>query len=222
MLKTGFQYSKKAELLEFETEGIVHPTFSGHPDIFFCKTPGILIVSPSLSTFYLEYLSNRKIPYKKGIHPSGIRHPASVYYTAAVSDEVLVHHLGYTDPGILENCHWLKKINVKQGYTSCSLLLLKEGHYITSDHGIHKSLEQKGLNGIFVAPDDILLPGIKNGQIGGAIGIYKESVFITGNLNNFREGDRIRRFLQKLNYNLVELYNGPLMDRGGILFIESQ
>ena len=215
-------YSKKIELVELETEGIVHPAFSGHPDIFFCKTPGVLVVSPSLSTFYFNYLSDRKIPYKKGIHLSGIRHPASVYYTAAVSDEVLVHHLEYTDPVILENCHWLKKIDVKQGYTSCSLLHLKEGRYITSDHGIHKSLEQKGLKGIFVAPDDILLPGIKNGQIGGAMGIYKESVFVTGNLDHFMEGERIRKFLQKLNYNIVELHNRPLTDRGGILFFETE
>ncbi len=251
-------------LLELETEGIVYPAISGHPDIFFCKTPQTLIVSPSLPEKYIHKLQEQKVqlilgnqassiqiplplpppqqgsgissiiqhqispppapsPKREGDfirHPvSSIQYPASVSYNAAVSDKHLVHRLEYTDPVILQNCHTLKKIPVKQAYTRCNLLLLKEDHYITSDPGIHKNLHRSGLDGIFVSPAGIILPGFPNGFIGGAMGLLNDVVFVTGSLAHFAEGDTVRNFLEDLDYRIVELYDGPLFDGGGILFI---
>jgi len=220
LVKFGLLHSLKVEFIEVETQGIVHPALSGHPDIFFCKTPRVLIVSPEIPGEIKEFLASNNIPFASGNRPTGVQHPGEVYYTAAVSEQFLVHHLGFTDPVILENCHWLKKIDVRQGYTSCSLMLLKDGHYMTSDQGIHKTLDQKGLKGIFIPPDEILLPGFQNGQIGGTMGIYKSSVLITGSLDHLQEGKVVRNFLQQLNYTVIELFEGQLTDYGGILFPE--
>ncbi len=41
--------SVSGTVLELETEGIVYPAISGHPDIFFCKTPQMLVISPKSS-----------------------------------------------------------------------------------------------------------------------------------------------------------------------------
>ena len=210
-------------LLELETEGIVYPAISGHPDIFICQTPQTLIISPSLPEKYLQIIKEHKIQFITGNpipNPSSpITHPASIRYNAAVSTNYLVHRLEFTDPSILENCHTRKKIPVKQGYTRCNLLLLKDDHYITSDLGIHKNLILAGLDGIFVSPDGILLPGFANGFIGGTMGILRDSVYIIGSLSHYPEGEAVRVFLAKLNYRIVELYEGPLFDGGGILFI---
>jgi hypothetical protein len=154
-------------------------------------------------------------------HPaSRIQYPASIHYNAAVSNHYLIHRLEYTDPVILENCHTLKKIPVKQGYTRCNLLLLKDDHYITSDPGIHRNLERAGLEGILVSPEGIKLPGFPNGFIGGTAGIFNDTVYFIGSLSKFPEGDSVRTFLEKLDYRIVELYEGPLLDGGGILFNE--
>src|ERR1035437_4638273 len=191
--------SASGTLLELETEGIVYPAISGHPDIFICQTPQTLIISPSLPEKYLQQIIEHKIPFITGNPsslipnpsslitnpPSRITHPASIRYNAAVSDNYLVHRLEFTDPSILENCHTRKKIPVKQGYTRCNLLLLKDDHYITSDLGIHKNLILAGLDGIFVSPDGILLPGFANGFIGGTMGILRDSIYIIGSLFHY-------------------------------------
>lgn len=211
--------SATGTLLELETEGIVSPAISGHPDIFFCKTPQTLIVSPSLPERYLHKLQEQQVQFIPGNLTSHIPHPASVHYNAAVSDRYLVHRLEFTDPVILQHCHTLKKIPVKQAYTRCNLLLLKDDHYITSDAGIQKNLDRAGLKGICVNSTGILLPGFANGFIGGTMGLMKDMVFITGSLVHFAEGAAVRNFLEDLDYSIVELYNGPLIDGGGILFI---
>jgi hypothetical protein len=206
-------------LLELETEGIVYPAISGHSDIFFCKTPQTLIVSPSLPEKYIHKLQEQQVQFIPGNQASSIQHPASVYYNAAVNNRYLVHRLEFTDPVVLQHCHTLKKIPVKQGYTRCNLLLLKNDHYITSDAGIHKNLARAGLNGIFVAPTGIILPGFPNGFIGGAMGLVDDTIFVIGSLIHYDEGNDVRKFLEDLDYTIVELYDGPLFDAGGILFL---
>jgi hypothetical protein len=218
--EAGEKLSAYGTLMHLETAGIVHPAISGHPDIFFCKTPQSLVVSPSLPEKFLHQLEEQKVQFIPGNLASGIRHPASVYYNAAVNDRYLVHRLEYTDPVILQNCHSLKKIPVKQGYTRCNLFLLKNDHYITSDRGIHKNLERSGLKGLFVSPAGIILPGFPNGFIGGAMGLLEDTVFITGSLAHHAEGAAVKQFLENLKYGIIELYNGSLFDGGGILFIK--
>jgi|WetSurMetagenome_2_1015567.scaffolds.fasta_scaffold196365_2 hypothetical protein len=218
--------SAYGSLIELETEGIVYPAISGHPDIFFCKTPELLIVHPDLHEIILQQLNKQEVKYITGNsissikHPaSSIQHPASVHYNAAVSNKYLIHRLEYTDAVILQHCHTLKKIPVKQGYTRCNLLLLKEDHYITSDAGIHRNLQRSGLEGIFVSPEGVLLPGFPNGFTGGAMGLLNDTVFITGSLDHYKEGEVVRKYLEGLDYRIVELYDGPLFDGGGILFL---
>jgi hypothetical protein len=225
--------SAYGSLLELETEGIVYPAISGHPDIFFCKTPELLIVHPDLPDFYFQQLKAQTAEFITGNplssieNPSSILHPpssilqfpSSIRYNAAINEHYLIHRLEYTDPVILQHCHTLKKIPVKQGYTRCNLLLLKEDSYITSDAGIHKNLQRSGLEGIFVSPEGILLPGFPNGFTGGAMGLLNDTVFIIGSLDHDKEGSVVRKFLEGLDYRIVELYDGPLFDGGGILFL---
>jgi len=177
------------------------------------------VVSPSLPNKYLQRIKEQQLQYIIGNQASSIQHPASVHYNAAVNDRYLVHRLEFTDPVILQNCHTLKKIPVKQAYTRCNLLLLRDDHYITSDRGIHKNLQRSGLEGIFVSPEGILLPGFPNGFIGGALGLLDNTIFIIGSLAYFAEGGTVRKFLEDLQYKIVELYDGPLFDGGGILFL---
>jgi len=226
-------------LVEIETEGLVYPAISGHPDIFFCQTPQTLIISPNLPERYFNLLDEHKICYVKGNFAAGtidpemearwhsfnkktrkkIENKVMTCYNAAIDEYFLVHRLEYTDPVILENCHYLKKISVRQGYARCNLLLLKDSHYITSDKGIDRSMQRAGLKGFFVKPEGIILPGFQNGFIGGAMGLTGDYVFIIGSLKYFPEGRKIIDFLNNLDYHVIELYEGPLFDGGGILFI---
>jgi hypothetical protein len=42
-------------------------------------------------------------------------------------------------------------------------------------------------------------------------------VFFIGNLSHFPEGEKVRQFLS--SYEIIELYDGPLVDGGSLIFI---
>ncbi len=212
--------ARLGEVAGLMSEDLTYPAISGHPDIFFCQLPQMVITSPNLPGKYFQLLDKNRIRYAKGTLPVGSEHPLSIHYNAAANDHYLIHRLEYTDPLILENAHFLKKIPVKQGYTRCNLVLLKKDHFITSDAGIMKTLSRNGFKGLFIAPEGIVLPGFSNGFIGGTMGILHDTVHVLGNFAYHPSGGEIARFLNGLNYRIDALYDGPLFDGGGILFLQ--
>jgi hypothetical protein len=210
----------------FSTEGLVFPAISGHPAIFFCKIPNLVITAPNLPQKWFLVFEKYGVKYMTGNLNAGIStekksipHTALVHYMAAVNDEFLVHAIPFTDPVIIQQCHYLKKIAVKQGFTLSHLLLLDDGHYITSDKGIDDTMKQHGLHGLFVSPAGIRMEGFQNGGIGGTTGIHKNTIFFTGSLSQYPEGQEVKQFLEDLHYEIIELSDGPLIDTGGILFL---
>ena len=209
------------ELLELNTEGITYRAISGHPDIFFCKSPDKLIVAPNLPEHYVEKLTKRSILYIKGELPVGSDYPASSRYNAVATEKYLIHNFRHTDFTITRAFEDLTPVHVDQGYCRCNLLSLRDGHFITSDEGIYKILKWHQLDSLFVAPEEILLEGIAHGFFGGCCGVWEDKVFIIGKLVHFPEGEKVRHYLEKLEYEVVELSDGQLVDGGGILFVGS-
>jgi hypothetical protein len=177
-----------------------------------------LIVAPNLPDTYKKILQKNSIPFIEGESAVGEKYPDTAKYNAACTDTYLIHNFRYTDSGITDQAGQLDLIHSGQGYTRCNLLVLKNGHFITSDAGISRVLQGYGLNNLFVNPSDILLPGMKHGFFGGACGVHENKVFILGNLDHFKDGKKVRDYLQFLSYEIVELYDGPLFDGGSILF----
>ncbi len=209
-------------LVEFETDGIVYEAISGHTDIFFCQTPEVLIVAPNTPNYFIDILISNKINFKKGFNKLGEKYPETSSYNALVTADYLIHNLKTTDKEIINATQNKVHVQVNQSYTKCNLLEIAENRYITSDMGIYKSLNGKISSEIlFVNPVQIELSGYKNGFIGGCCGVYKNNLFMTGNLKHFNEGDKIRKFVEKAGVNLIELCDRKLFDVGSILFIES-
>ncbi len=131
----------------------------------------------------------------------------------------LIHNFRYTDSVFSNHAEELDLIHSGQGYTRCNLLALKDDHFITSDAGISRVLQGYGHNNLFVDPSDILLPDMNHGFFGGACGVHENKVFIIGNLDKFSDGKKVRDFLLILDYEIIELYDGPLFDGGSLLFL---
>ena len=211
--------SRYAVLVEFSTSGITYEAISAHPDIFFCKVKETLIMAPNVPEEYKIKLRSRKIEFAEGANSVRNSYPGSTVYNAVVSTGFLIHSGNITDPSLANACSGLEKISVRQGYTRCSLLPLKEDSFITSDEGIHKKLTERNLNVIYVKPEGIMLPGFSHGFFGGTCGVYENTVFIAGSLAQYKEGDFVKEFLRALKYEIVELYDGPLFDCGSLLFV---
>jgi hypothetical protein len=205
------------KVLYLEINGITYPAISCHPDIFLVKTNYRLVVAPNTPKEFLDRIIQLKFPFTKGKKYVGAEYPETSHYNAVETDKYLIHHKKYTDPKIRELTTGKEIIHVKQAYTRCNLIALRDNRFITSDKGIEKVLKRKGLEVLYVDPKGILLPGFDHGFIGGTCGVLDNQIFFLGSLNHFHEGEKIRTFLK--DYETIELYDGPLFDGGSLLFI---
>lgn len=211
--------SEYGEIFDFSTEGITYKAISGHPDIFFCQVKNQLIVAPNLPDSYKNKLIKSSISYIEGELPVEKKYPGTSRYNLVATDKYIIHNFRYTDSVVTNVDDDLDLIHSGQGYTRCNLLPLRNDHFITSDQGIHRVLNGFKLDNFYVEPDEILLPGMKHGFFGGACGVYQDKVFIIGSLSTIKNGDALKTYINNLNYQIVELYDGPLFDGGSIFFI---
>lgn len=209
---------KYGNLIEIETSGITYNAISGHPDIFFCKSPVNLVVAPNLPGKYLKLLQKLNITFTIGKDQVGNNYPATAKYNACCADEVIIHNFSFTDLRLLEASSNLKAINVKQGYCRCNLIPLGKNKFITSDRGIFESLLKNSYQVLFVDPKNIFLEDFKHGFFGGCTGVYNNMFFVNGALSKYEDGDKVRAFLSE-DFEIIELHEGQLIDVGSIIFI---
>jgi hypothetical protein len=207
------------EVLVFATEDITYEAISGHPDIFFCPTPKGLIVAPNLPEKYFKILNQNGIGYTTGNLPVGKKYPESARYNALFACGKLIHNPDISDPDIQKLNPEVEIIRIRQGYTRCSLIPLPNHTFITSDRGIEKTLKQNQFEVIFVEPSSVKLESFKHGFIGGACGIHESSLFICGSLKYFKEKKSIEKFTARAGIQIIELYDGPPMDIGTLIFL---
>ncbi|HPI30256.1 MAG TPA: hypothetical protein PLS26_06980 [Bacteroidales bacterium] len=209
------------DLIEFESSGIVYEAISGHPDIFMCPAGNELILAPNIPEIYPQIFSGNSIPFAFGTTPLGNKYPRTAHYNAAVSDKYLIHNIKHTDEALLQKCKNKTVINTRQAYTRCNLLVMDDNSFITSDSFTGNLLHKLKLNVCYVSPENIVLPGFPNGFFGGCCGIHQKKLFISGSLTYLNAKNNVIDFVEKCGYDIIELYNGPLFDTGGLFFINS-
>ena len=207
------------EIVEFATDGITYEAISGHPDIFLCPTPAGLIVAPNLPDYYFSILDQKNIPYLKGSLPVGRTYPESARYNSLVTKQYIIQNPAICDPEIRNSNKEPERIVTKQGYIQCNLVALPNNTFITSDRGIEKSLKLLKLEVLYVDPTSIKLDGFEYGFFGGACGLLGNTFFICGSLKYFKEHVVIEEFIGSAEIKIIELYSGPLLDVGTIMFL---
>lgn len=214
--------SAMGEVLWFQTNEITYEAISGHPDVFMTKIKDTLVVAPNTPDIFVDTLLSKGIHFQFGKFPVGEKYPETSHYNAMIDNTFILHNVKFTDPIILLNTEGLKKIKVKQGYCQCNCLSLNGKAYVCSDRGIEKSLKEIGANVLYVNPLDIVLDGFLHGFVGGTAGICDDTIVFAGSLNQMICGDQLRKFVLDFGFKIVELYEGPLVDIGGLLFIQDK
>ena len=109
-------------------------------------------------------------------------------------------------------------IDVKQGYSKCSICAVSSNAIITDDIGIHDSAIKVGFDSLLIEKGDIVLKGMNYGFIGGCCGlISKDTMLFNGDIKTHRNCDMIKGFLSNYGINPVSIGNYQLTDIGGIL-----
>lgn len=219
------QNIEKLNLLKLNLEIIICPpcedlyeAVCGHPDmlVHFINKKNLLVHN-SMNKSFISSLEN----YGLNIILSGkklkINYPEDIILNALNMENIFVHTLAFTDKNLLNSINDKKLINIKQGYSKCSTVIVSDNAIITSDKGICSALLDEGLDVLLLPPGDILLPGLDYGFIGGCCGLINESqLAIYGNLDFYLYGNEVKIFLKKHDVEPIYLRNGKLIDRGSI------
>lgn len=117
----------------------------------------------------------------------------------------------------------LRIIDVKQGYTKCSLCPVRENAVITDDSGIEKVLLNNGYDVLKVSKGSVRLNGFDYGFIGGCSAMISRDILLfLGNFEIHSDKDRIKAFLQNYGITPQSLNGDDLTDIGSIIPLSEQ
>lgn len=201
------------DLVNFSTQGIVYPSIASHVDIFFHKHGNKLVVAPNLPDRYFDILGKTNLEVIRGKEAVGPKYPESARYNAVSDGKRLIGHLRNLDRSILELHQNEEQIHVRQAYAACNLLMGSKS-VVCSDRGILKKV-----SGQYYNPEQIVLQGVPYGFIGGSTQIFESKLFISGSLKKNPQSRIITDFAEENSLEIISLFDGPLQDIGGILFL---
>ncbi|MGB2661176.1 MAG: DUF6873 family GME fold protein [Candidatus Omnitrophota bacterium] len=213
-----------AVLHPFAGRGEIYESISCHPDIYlFQLDEKTVIHAPGLPEEDLHALKRAGLNLIKAAEdPNGV-YPGTVRHNASRVGRIIFHNLKHTDPIILEKAREkrLKHVQVGQGYTNCSVMVLGEEALVTSDASIAEKARAEGLDALHVSKGPVLLPGEKYGFLGGTSGRMPDgTILILGDIDSHPDAPKIKAFMAKHNAGYIDLKGLPLYDAGG-LFIFS-
>ena len=208
-----------AEVLPFNAQGLTFDAVHGHPDIFMSQVDNQLIIAPNSSKYFIDTLIHKNISFRFGVKSVGSEVENSTPYNCVSTFDYLIHKEGFTDFEVLNASKHKTFINLPQPFTRCSLFVFGDTHFITSDKGIYNVLINKGLDVLFISPQEISLPPYKNGFIGGCLGVFEDKIFFSGSTDYLTDGASLKAYIEKNEFQLVELFKGAPLDVGGLFFI---
>ena len=210
-------------LIEIKQSEEVYPEISSHVDIFACKTGDKIVIEPT------QYVEMPKLKsFEQGIDNVEAEYPFDIKYNVCTIGKKAIHNFKYTDKKIqqelIKSGHEL--IQTTQGYTNCSVAVIDDQSAIVTDEGLYKILENQNIDVLFLKdePDIKLLRSMgysnKNGFIGGAIARLEDNIIVFGDLNKIDKENKIRKFIEKRNLNIIDFEGLDVMDYGGIIEFE--
>lgn len=216
----------EAELLPFggpeSGDNTVYDSIICHPDIYFFQfDERTLIHAPCVPETILSVLKGHGVELIKGERdPYGV-YPHTARYNGCMAGGRFFHNKTCTDHVILEYVqgNGIEVVDVSQGYTRCSVAAIGENRILTSDRGICRKAEGKGIVAQYVTPEKIHLPGERYGFLGGTCGTYGNKIFFLGDIDELPGPERVRELIASSGFDLFEISGKALFDAGGLFIL---
>ena len=117
------------------------------------------------------------------------------------------------------NDNALEIINTKQGYTKCSVCKISDNAIITADRGIAELAKEYDADVLLINEGHVKLDGYEYGFIGGASGLFDNTVYFCGDITKHPNGKEIADFCKKHKKEYICLSNEALFDVGTLFFL---
>lgn len=214
------------EFIEIKKSTNVYPEISSHVDIFACKVKDKIVVEKSAYKMLKNKLNNDENILISGETMISYDYPNDIKYNVCIVGNKAIHNFKYTDSKIISelNKSNFEIINVKQGYSNCSIAVIDENSIILSDKGLYNSLKNRGIDMLFLdyIPNIKLLNengeySQKNGFIGGAISRIGDNIVVFGDLDKIDYYCNIRKFIESRNLKIIDFEGLDVVDYGGVI-----
>lgn len=156
------------------------------------------------------------------VRNAGKSYPENILLNCLYLNNTLYGKLSAIDDSVTGYCkeNGIKLVNVNQGYTRCSTLVISHNAAITADVSIENALKNNGAEALKISPGDIILEGYDYGFIGGASFADGNKILFFGNVKNHPDYDKIKQFCENYNSKIEVLCpEMPLTDIGGAVII---
>ncbi len=207
------------ETVKIDKTELVSEYLAGHPDIQIFPFNGTIFCHPDISADFLKKIGNYadiRICSTKLTH----NYPNDISYNILHIPGFAMHKIKHTEPEIKMHLEKesVRLLNVNQGYTKCSGIPLS-GSVITADETIYKKCKEYKIRSLKISSGYVNLPGCKYGFLGGASGVFKNRLYLTGNLKNHPDRLNIEKFAESENFDIFYLSETDPVDLGSIFFI---
>ncbi|MBQ6570472.1 MAG: hypothetical protein IJL87_09500 [Clostridia bacterium] len=182
----------------------VYKQIAAHPDVFMCK----LGTDPNSQLLYAE---DGEV---------GEKYPADIAFNAVCTGKFFIHNLRYTNKRLQKAIKQmnLTEINVNQGYTKCSTVIVDDCSFITEDEGLYSVLRGiPGISVLKVSKGYVKLDGFTYGFLGGASGRVGDTIVFNGNLSAHPDFEKISSFINSKGLKIMNFESYPLTDIGSII-----
>lgn len=202
-------YKSLAKAVRSHADMLCHPC--GNNEIILAK--GCFTLKDKLASFGFHVIE--AITALQESYPNDIG--LNAFY---LNNHTLIGKMKSLDKTIIDVCRQ-KQIeiqDVKQGYAKCSTVLICENAIITADHSIEAAAKQAGADVLKIQSGFIELPGYEYGFLGGASGLISKNICaFAGTLETHPDASAIHAFLSKYKIESLNMWEGPLVDVGGII-----
>ena len=223
--ETAGEAIKKTEALGIKTIrispcGNLNDGIACHADLQLIHIGNNKVIIPANAEHLFEQLKNLNFEVINDENRLKREYPGDVPLNAQIIGKYIICNKKTVSRKVLTEAEkaGLTVIDVKQGYTACSICVLNENAIITDDIGIFTAA-QFFLNDVtLIEKNSIGLKNYNYGFIGGCCGkISKDTLAVNGSLMSHSDCNRIADALSRNNIKVLELRNGRMEDIGGIL-----
>ena len=175
-----------------------------------------------------DYLTKTKQICRMNILKSDVllsaEYPHDCPLNCVIIGKYMICNVDTVRKDVLEYCrrNSFEVLNVKQGYTKCSVVPVSENAVITDDISIYKGCKDK-LDVLFVDKGFVRLDGFEYGFIGGSAGkLGCNLLAFTGRIYDDLIRNKIENFCSLHNVQCVYLSDEKIYDVGSIIPITEE
>lgn len=200
-----------------QNELLDHP-ISQHADIL-CNYVGklIFLVDKNQNEFckFIEYNNGKSVIIENIKSP----YPNDCLLNFADIGDYIICNRSILSEKIVKYLPRKPIIDVKQGYSKCSICICGHNSVITDDKSVYNAvLQYNNINSLLIEKGSVRINKYDYGFIGGCCGLIDRNLlFFNGDLSLHSDFDKIKNFLYDNDINYIDIKEKPLTDIGSII-----